>query len=223
MSTFLGVVGFVGFFASLIFLVIYAIRRKPKKKPLIAMAICFVIFAAGLGMTETDSDSASNDLEDEAKKEEDVVEDEDKNTEEEQANEEKKETEEKPEIKEENNTEEVEKNEEIEKEETENEDAKVESGWKEVIKFEGNSIKDTQTFKVSSNEWRISWDTKPGDMGDMNFQIYVYDKSGTPAGSYVIANVVGEGSDTSYMRGSGEYYFTINTAQPYTIIVEEKN
>lgn len=93
--------------------------------------------------------------------------------------------------------------------------------WKEVITFEGNSIKDTETFKVSSNEWRINWSTSPGDMGEMNFQIYAHKASGDLAG--VAANIVGEGSDTSYMRGSGEYYLTINTAQPYTIVIEEKN
>ncbi len=93
--------------------------------------------------------------------------------------------------------------------------------WKEVIRFEGESIKDTETFKVSSNEWRINWSTKPGDMGEMNFQIYVYNADGDLES--VAANIIGEGSDMSYIRGSGDYYLTINTAQPYTVIVEEKN
>ncbi|MBU5677911.1 hypothetical protein KQI88_15950 [Alkaliphilus sp. MSJ-5] len=97
---------------------------------------------------------------------------------------------------------------------------KTEEKWEEVIRFEGKSIKDTETFKISSKEWRIVWDTKPGDMGGMNFQIYVYNANGSMES--VAANVIGEANDTSYMRGKGEYYFTIVTAQPYTIIVEEK-
>jgi hypothetical protein len=39
----------------------------------------------------------------------------------------------------------------------------------------------------------------------------------------VAANVIGANSDNSIMRGSGDYYLTINTAQPYTITVEEQD
>lgn len=91
--------------------------------------------------------------------------------------------------------------------------------WYKVITFEGNSIKNTQTFHISGNDWAISWATAPGEYGDMNFQIYVYDESGIPVD--VAANVIGEGSDISYMRGSGNYYLTINTAQNYKIEIQE--
>lgn len=100
------------------------------------------------------------------------------------------------------------------------EEAKKEAQWIEVIRFEGKSIKDTETFNISSDEWRIVWDTKPGDFGEMNFQIYIYKADGSLES--VAANVIGEANDTSYVRGSGDYYLTINTAQPYTIIIEEK-
>lgn len=92
--------------------------------------------------------------------------------------------------------------------------------WQTVTTFEGNSIKDTETFHVSSNEWRINWSTEPGQLGDMNFQIYVYKDSEIPVS--VAANVIGKGNDISYVRGSGDYYLKINTAQPYKIIIEEK-
>lgn len=102
------------------------------------------------------------------------------------------------------------------------ETSSTEVEWVEVIRFEGESIKDTETFNVSSKEWRIVWDTKPGNMGESNFQIYVYNEDGSPAGSFILANIIGEGNDTSYIRGSGDYYLSINTGQPYTIIIEEK-
>ncbi len=92
--------------------------------------------------------------------------------------------------------------------------------WTEVISWEGSSIKDTETFSITANEWRILWDTKPGQYGDMNFQIYVYEASGSLKS--VAANIIGGGSDVSYVRGSGNYYLTINTAQPYTITIEQK-
>ncbi len=41
-------------------------------------------------------------------------------------------------------------------------------------------------------------------MGEMNFQIYVYSADGEPKS--VAANIVGEGSDTSYIRGKGNIW-----------------
>jgi len=95
--------------------------------------------------------------------------------------------------------------------------------WKEIAKFEGNSIKTTEKFIIDSDEWRIKWSTTPGEYGDMNFQIYVYNSDGslnTSSGG-IVANIIGKGSDTSYIHESGEYYLTINTAQNYTITIEE--
>ena len=91
--------------------------------------------------------------------------------------------------------------------------------WKEVIIFEGESIKDTETFHIEGKEWRIVWSTEPGDLGDMNFQIYAYDSDQNMKS--VAANVVGKANDTSTIRGDGDYYLSINTAQPYKIIIEE--
>ena len=92
--------------------------------------------------------------------------------------------------------------------------------WTEVTSWEGSSIKDTETFSITANEWRIQWSTKPGEHGEMNFQIYVYEANGELKS--VAANIIGEGSDVSYIRGAGDYYLTINTAQPYTIVIEQK-
>jgi hypothetical protein len=55
----------------------------------------------------------------------------------------------------------------------------------------------------------------------MNFQIYVYKSDWSLKD--LAANIIGAGSDSSIMRGSGDYYLTINTVQPYTIVVEDKN
>lgn len=95
-----------------------------------------------------------------------------------------------------------------------------EATWQEVITFEGSSIKDTETFTVSAKEWRINWSTQPGQYGDMNFQIMIYDENGALEG--LAANIIGAGSDVSYMRGAGDYYLTINTGQPYKIVIEQK-
>jgi hypothetical protein len=91
--------------------------------------------------------------------------------------------------------------------------------WQEVIEFKGSSIKTTQKFKVDSNNWRIKWSTTPGTMGNMNFQIYVTDASGTNVND--AANIVGKGNNESYISTAGEYSLTINTAQNYDIVIEQ--
>lgn len=95
-----------------------------------------------------------------------------------------------------------------------------EKKWHEIKTFSGKGIKNTETFIIPSQEWRISWDTSPGEYGEMNFQIYIYDDNGNLKG--VAANVIGADKDSSIMRGSGNYYLMINTAQPYTIKIEAK-
>lgn len=95
------------------------------------------------------------------------------------------------------------------------------STWSEVITFEGDGIKNTESFEITANEWKIIWDTKPGTYGDMNFQIYVYTSDG--ALSDVAANVIGESQDETIIRGSGSYYLMINSGQPYTIKIEQKD
>jgi hypothetical protein len=91
--------------------------------------------------------------------------------------------------------------------------------WHDVITFEGDSTKNTQTFHISSNNWAISWATTPGKYGDMNFAIMIYDENGNLIDS--AANIIGKGSDTTYMKGSGNYYLKIITGQPYKIRIEE--
>jgi hypothetical protein len=92
--------------------------------------------------------------------------------------------------------------------------------WHQIITFSGNGIKNTETFNIPSSEWRISWDTQEGEYGAMNFVVFVYKEDGTMSG--LAANVIGTDKDSSIMRGAGNYYLTINTAQPYDIIIDAK-
>ena len=101
------------------------------------------------------------------------------------------------------------------------EKARMNSGtWHEIARWEGKSMKNTETFHSSSKEWRISWNTWPSEYGDMNFQIYVYKANGDLVD--IAANVIGKDKDSSIMRGIGDYYLQFNTAQPYVVFVEAK-
>ena len=109
------------------------------------------------------------------------------------------------------------KSERVEKKET---PKPKQTAWYKVAQWQGKGIKNTETFNISSKEWRISWETKAGEYGEMNFQIYVYKSDGDLVS--VAANVIGYDKDSTIIRGKGIHYLTINTAQPYTVLIEER-
>ena len=90
--------------------------------------------------------------------------------------------------------------------------------WSAVESWSGKATKNTETFRIDSDLWRISWKTKPADLGEFVFQIYIY-KDGELVN--LAANVIGTDEDSTVMRGAGNYYLNINTGQPYTIKVEQ--
>lgn len=93
--------------------------------------------------------------------------------------------------------------------------------WHTVLEVSGKSIKQSETFTITGDEWRISWSAKTRGRGSDIFQIYVYNADGSLKG--VAANVQGADDDATIMRGAGTYYLEIlNTAQPYGIVVEDK-
>jgi hypothetical protein len=53
----------------------------------------------------------------------------------------------------------------------------------------------------------------------MNFIITVYNADGSYKDT--AANVISASNDHTVERGAGDYYLNINTAQPYTIQIEE--
>ncbi len=87
-----------------------------------------------------------------------------------------------------------------------------------IASWEGATKKNTETFHVPSKEWKISWDTKPGEYGDMNFIVNLHDADGNTVD--LVANTIGANNESTIMRGAGDYYLEINTAQPYKIYVE---
>jgi len=84
----------------------------------------------------------------------------------------------------------------------------------------GSGVKNTETFHVSSAEWRISWDTRPRNETPGNFWISVFTAEGVEVA--LVGNVMGEDTDASIMRGTGDYYLGIVATQPYTIVVEAR-
>lgn len=93
----------------------------------------------------------------------------------------------------------------------------LQKNWHSVTTFSGNGIKTTSPFSITGDRWRINWDTT----GEFNFQIFVgkTDKSFTSC--TIMANIIGNGSDTSYCYESGEFYLTANTGNDWDISIEE--
>lgn len=93
--------------------------------------------------------------------------------------------------------------------------------WQQVFAFNGNSIKETESFIVSSNEWRVRWEVGGRNRDTDIFQVFVYDANGNL--KTTVANQRGSGSDSNIVRGKGTYYLKILAVeQPYKIVVEEK-
>lgn len=91
--------------------------------------------------------------------------------------------------------------------------------WKKAMELNGAGIMNTETFKITGEEWRIKWVLKGGDTSAL--QIFVYDSYGDPVG--VAANIQGEGSDVSYIHKKGCFYLKINSANgDWSILIEEK-
>jgi uncharacterized FlaG/YvyC family protein len=73
MDLLLFAVGSIGVIVSLILLVINLIRKKPKKKTLISLGICFVLIVVGLAMPSSSASSDDNELETTSKQKETEV------------------------------------------------------------------------------------------------------------------------------------------------------
>lgn len=91
--------------------------------------------------------------------------------------------------------------------------------WSDVASWNDWSSKETETFTTTSSEWRIVWDTEPEGCGEMNFQIQVYTAAGDLRS--VAADIIGEGKGVSYVSGAGDYYLMLDTAQYYTVTVQQ--
>ena len=98
--------------------------------------------------------------------------------------------------------------------------AEVSPSWREVATWKGKATKRTDLFHVPAAEWRITWKTKTQPFAPGFFSVTIYDANGEYIG--LVANILEEDSDSSYMYGSGSFYLDINSTQNYTITVEAR-
>lgn len=91
--------------------------------------------------------------------------------------------------------------------------------WREIARWKGSGIKNTEPFTISTKEWRISWTTKGGQVPGI-FSIMVY--KGDSEVPDIAAQVQGDSTDSSYMRGAGQYRLTITSSQRWEVTIEEK-
>jgi hypothetical protein len=92
------------------------------------------------------------------------------------------------------------------------------TSWKPVASWQGSATLNTPLFTVGPN-WRIRWDTWPGEYGG-TFSIEV--RSPQERSSLgLAANVMGENHNTSYQYMTGTFYLEVGATQPWKIFVEE--
>jgi hypothetical protein len=100
--------------------------------------------------------------------------------------------------------------------------------WREVARWSGNGMKQTETFSIRSSEWRISWKTMDDsttmreDFPDMSgAAIYVYSDAGALVS---LVTATGVGSDVSYVHAQpGRFYLEISAlGVDWEVVVEER-
>ena len=89
--------------------------------------------------------------------------------------------------------------------------------WTVIKAWTGDGIKDTEDFTVGG-EWRIDWDYT-GSSGII--QIYVHESPSKRLVG-VAANTQKAGADTSFQRGAGTYYLTINATGGWKVAVQDR-
>jgi len=103
------------------------------------------------------------------------------------------------------------------------------TAWREVERWERGELVElddyyqtqTEYFYIPSNEWRVSWDTQPGENhGEDVFWIRALPASG--ARGTDIANLIGAHKGMATLHGAGSYRLFILTRQAYRIVVEAK-
>ena len=92
--------------------------------------------------------------------------------------------------------------------------------WVQTGEWSGATSRTTEDFSVSSSYWKVCWDTRPGDLGPMNFIAILGDATGQLSPN-AVANTIGRGADSSFFRAPGQYYFAITALQPYRLRVLE--
>src|ERR687890_445371 len=92
-----------------------------------------------------------------------------------------------------------------------------------VQTFTGNGIKDTQSFTVTSDTWRLRYEfeSTTEDQQSGSFEMSVYKPGNTIPESTI--TLERPGSDTSYVNaGAGTYYLSIGSANAtWTVTVED--
>ena len=88
--------------------------------------------------------------------------------------------------------------------------------WVELTEFTGNSNVKTDTFTVTGEKFRVSWNCS----GDSNFIV----KARRPDNAFDfcgIANTIGSNSNITHCYSSGNYYIDIMASGEWSIIIEE--
>jgi hypothetical protein len=89
------------------------------------------------------------------------------------------------------------------------------ASWHTVATFSDQTQKNTSPFTIQGSQWRITWQ----ETGDGYFGANAQSPDGSNYCS--IANLVGTGSDSTYCYTAGTYYISVNTANNWSMTVED--
>jgi hypothetical protein len=96
--------------------------------------------------------------------------------------------------------------------------------WREIASWSGSGMKQTESFRTASREWRVHWQTANEPFpGAGILQIMVYSAESDSLIT-LAANKQGTGKDTSYVRAPpGLYYLMFNSGNvDWSVRVEDQ-
>lgn len=95
--------------------------------------------------------------------------------------------------------------------------ASASGDWVRLKLWQGSGIKKTESFNVTSEEWRIIWNYKTDNPYGGAFSIFVNEKNGS---SDMVANQSNSGEGSSYMHHPGTFWLDISALGSWVVTVE---
>ena len=103
--------------------------------------------------------------------------------------------------------------------ETQTPAVEIEKEWVVTNTFEGNTRKETESFKVSNNT-RVSWEVDEDNKG---FMLGLKNEKGEYIGGEIASVREGAGKELSYVNVEpGEYHLAIVAGSKYKVVIEQQ-
>jgi hypothetical protein len=90
--------------------------------------------------------------------------------------------------------------------------------WSNVVTFEGETSKTTESFKILGKESKITW----SNYGDGYLSATLYNSTDNTYQGLIVNDMKNLQNQITYLKKSGEYYLKITATNRYSIKIEQR-